>query len=97
MVSDWTPQFQYFAFSYFNALYYLLKRHQALSKGELEALQRSWDVMAVCVTEVTLLRLFFAFLHTTPQLILQLCLFEQTKIKNLKFSEGTVYKLGFFK
>lgn len=66
---------------YANALYYLLKRHQALSKGELEALQRSWEAFAVCMTEVTLLRLFFAFINSSPQLVLQIYLMVQTKAK----------------
>jgi hypothetical protein len=67
-------------------LYYLLKRYRALLKGELEALQRSWEVMAACMTEVTLLRLFFAFLNTSPQFILQLYLVQvETKANS---SEG---------
>ncbi|XP_046646593.1 XK-related protein 6-like [Daphnia pulicaria] len=73
---------------YINVLYYLLKRYRALLKGELEALQRSWEVMAACMTEVTLLRLFFAFLNTSPQFILQLYLVQvETKANS---SEGWI-------
>lgn len=74
-------------YRYINVLYYLLKRYRALLKGELEALQRSWGVMAACMTEVTLLRLFFAFLNTSPQFILQLYLLVQMETK-ANSSEG---------
>ncbi|KZS07406.1 putative XK-related protein [Daphnia magna] len=72
---------------YVNALYYLFKRHQALLKGELEALQRSWELMAACMMEVTMLRLYFAFLNTCPQLILQIYFWLQMETK-ANSSEG---------
>jgi hypothetical protein len=74
-------------YRYINVLYYLLKRYRALLKGELEALQRSWEVMAACMTEVTSLRLFFAFLNASPQFILQLYLLVQMETK-ANSSEG---------
>lgn len=77
-----------FTYRYANSLYYLWKRHQALSKGELEALQRSWEVSAVCVTEVTLLRLFYAFLNTCPLMIVQMYLFVQTEGSRTNLTEG---------
>lgn len=76
-----------FIFRYVNALYYLFKRHQALLKGELEALQRSWELMAACMMEVTMLRLYFAFLNTCPQLILQIYFWLQMETK-ANSSEG---------
>ena len=74
---------------YVNALYYLFKRHEALRKGELEALQRSWEVMTACMTEVTSLRLYFAFLNVTPHLVLQLYFLLQLQTK-VNFPEGNL-------
>ena len=59
---------------YAESLYFLLKRYEALVRGELVALQRAYDAMKIVAADVSRLRLFHGVFTAAPQLALQLYL-----------------------